>query len=63
MIRASGDGIRISNGGAVLGGIQVASHGVISAHSGIRVIGATAIGGITNGGIISAAKTAVNISV
>jgi hypothetical protein len=35
-IRASGDGIHVSSGGAVFGGIQVASHGVISAHSGIR---------------------------
>jgi hypothetical protein len=45
----------------VFGDIQVASHGVISAHSGIRVIGATALGGITNAGIISAGKTGVNI--
>jgi hypothetical protein len=60
-IRASGDGIHVSGGAAVLGGIQVASHGVISAHNGIRVLGATAFGGITNSGVISAGKTGVNI--
>src|SRR5690348_6829152 len=42
------DGVLVSGGAEVLGGIQVGSHGVISAHSGIRVVGGTALGGIVN---------------
>jgi hypothetical protein len=51
------NGVFVSGGAEVLGGIQVGSHGVISAHSGIRVVG-----GIVNSGIISAGKTGANIS-
>jgi hypothetical protein len=61
-IRAIGDGILVSRGCDVLGGIQIASHGVISAHSGVKVVGATVLGGITNSGIVSAGKTAIAIS-
>ena len=56
------NGVLVSGGGDVFGGIQIGSHGAISAFSGIKVFGATALGGITNSGIVVAGRTGVNIS-
>jgi hypothetical protein len=55
------NGVLVS-GGDVFGGVQIASHGAISAFSGIKVFGATALGGITNSGTVVAGRTGVNIS-
>jgi hypothetical protein len=55
------NGILVS-GGIVSGGIQVASHGAISAFSGIKAFGATVLGGIINSGVIAAGRTGVNIA-
>ena len=60
--RISGRTASSVSGGDVFGGIQIASHGVISAFSGIKVFGATALGGIINSGVIAAGRTGVNIS-
>ena len=55
------NGVLVS-GGDVFGGIQIGSHGAISAFSGVKVFGATALGGIVNSGVVAAGRTGVNIS-